>query len=187
MVRISPYELHINDISYFEQLYRREGRWDKYAWAVEAHNAPGAIIFTPDHDQHKARRLPLNAFFSKASVVRRQDLIHRKIEKLCGRVAEFAGTGKPLDLGAAISAFQRDVSIDFVLGKDYNNLDEPDFGIGMTLTMHGGGAMWRLRKHIRWYGPAMLSIPKDFLIKHADPDTANFMRYAKVSFIMTGA
>ncbi|KAK0712207.1 cytochrome P450 [Apiosordaria backusii] len=175
----NPYELHINDPSYFEKLYSREGRWNKYDWAVEAHNAPGAIIFTPDHDQHKARRLPLNAYFSRASVDRRSDLISLKVQKLCGRIAEFAGTGKVIDLGAAISAFQRDVSTDFVLGKNYNNLDQPDFGVGMTLFMQGGGSMWRLTKHIRWYGPAMLSIPKDFLIKNADPDTANFMRYAK--------
>ncbi|KAK4172409.1 putative cytochrome P450 E-class, group I [Triangularia setosa] len=181
IVRISPYELHINDPSYFEKLYRHEGRWNKYDWAVEAHNAPGGIIFTPDHDQHRARRLPLNAYFSKASVLRRQGLIDRKVEKFCGRIAEFAATGKPIDLGAAISAFQRDVSTDFVLGKNYNNLDQPDFGVGMTLFMQGGGTMWRLTKHIRWYGPAMLSIPKDFLIKNADPDTANFMRYAKDS------
>ncbi|KAK4465019.1 putative cytochrome P450 E-class, group I [Cladorrhinum samala] len=181
IVRISPYELHINDPSYFEKLYRHEGRWNKYDWAVDAQNAPGGIIFTPDHDQHKARRLPLNAYFSKANVLRRQDLVNRKLDKLCGRIAEYAGTGRPIDLGAAISAFQRDVSTDFVLGKDYNNLDQPDFGVGMTLIMQGGGTMWRLTKHIRWYGPAMLSIPKDFLIKNADPDTANFMRYAKDS------
>ncbi|KAK4222656.1 putative cytochrome P450 E-class, group I [Podospora fimiseda] len=153
IVRISPYELHINDPFYFEKLYRHEGRWNKYAWAVEAHNAPGGIIFTPDHDQHKARRLPLNSYFSKASVLRRRELIDRKIEKLCSRISEFASTKKPIDLGAGISAFQRD----------------------------GGGTMWRLTKHIRWYGPAMLSIPKDFLIKNADPDTANYMRYAKDS------
>ncbi|KAM7208561.1 putative cytochrome P450 E-class, group I [Naviculisporaceae sp. PSN 640] len=181
IIRISPYELHISDPSYFEKLYRHDGRWNKYAWAIDAHNAPGAVIFTPDHDQHKARRLPLNAYFSKASVVRRQDLIDRKIEKLCARIAEFAGTRKPIDLGAAISAFQRDVSTDFVLGKDYNNLDQPDFGVGMTLTMQGGGTVWRLTKHIRWYGPALHSIPKDFLIKNADPDTASYLRYAKDS------
>lgn len=125
--------------------------------------------------------MPLNAYFSKASVVRRQDLIHRKLERLCERIAEFAGSGQAIDLGAAISAFQRDVSTEYVLGKSYNNLDQPDFGVGMTLIMHGGGTMWRLTKHIRWYGPAMLSIPKDFLIMNADRDTANFMRYAKAS------
>jgi hypothetical protein len=114
-------------------------------------------------------------------VVRRQDLIRRQIERLCERVAEFAATGQAMDLGAAISAFQRDVSTEFILGKSYDSLNQPDFGVGMTRVMHGGGTIWRLTKHIRWYGPAMLSIPRDFLIKNADRDTANFMRYAKAS------
>ncbi|KAK0665693.1 putative cytochrome P450 E-class, group I [Cercophora samala] len=181
IVRISPYELHINDPAYFEKLYRHEGRWNKYGWAVDAQNALGAIIFTPDHHQHKARRAPLNAYFSKARVVRHQDMIVRKLEKLCARITESAESAKVIDLGAAISAFQRDVSTEYVLGKDYSSLDQPDFSVGMTRIMHGGGRMWHLTKHIRWYGPAMLFIPKDFLIKHADPDTANFMQYAKDS------
>lgn len=107
-------------------------------------------------------------------------MIIRKLEKLCGRIGEFAKAGKVIDLGAAISAFQRDVSTEYVLGKDYNSLDQPEFSVGMTRIMHGGGRMWHMTKHIRWYGPAMLSIPKEFLIKNADPDTSNFMRYARV-------
>lgn len=181
IVRISPYELHINDPAYFEKLYRHEGRWNKYDWSVDAQNALGAIIFTPDHHEHKARRAPLNAYFSKSRVVRHQDMIIRKLEKLCGRIGEFAKAGRVIDLGAAISAFQRDASTEYVLGKDYNSLDQPDFSVGMTRIMHGGGRMWHLTKHIRWYGPAMLSIPKEFLIKSADPDTSNFMRYARDS------
>ncbi|KAM7211722.1 Cytochrome P450 [Rhypophila decipiens] len=153
----------------------------KTDWAVDAQNAIGAIIVTPDHDQHKARRLPLNAYFSKANILRHKDLIVAKVDKLYSRIAEFSGPGKVIDLGAAISAFQRDVSTEFVLGKDYQNLDQDDFGVGMTLVFHGGGAIWRLTKHIRWYGPAMLAIPKNFLIRNADANTANLMRYAQDS------
>lgn len=173
--------MHIKDSAYFEKLYRHDGRWDKYSWAINGHNAHGAIIFTADNDQHKVRRQPLNAYFSKARIADRQTLIQTKVGRLCERIAQFADTGKAIDLGAATSAFQRDISTKVVLNKDYGDLEKDDFGVGMTLFMQGGGKMWRLTKHIRWYGPAMLSIPKDFLIKNADANTANFMRYAKVS------
>ncbi|KJZ71985.1 hypothetical protein HIM_08665 [Hirsutella minnesotensis 3608] len=109
-------------------------------------------------------------------------MVRSKVAKLKTRIAnDYADKGRVIDVGAAISAFVRDVSTDFVLGKDYGNLDQDDFGVGMTLFMQGGGKMWRLTKHFPWYGPLMLSIPKDFLIKNADPDTANYMRYAKAS------
>ncbi|KAI4604035.1 hypothetical protein KJ359_000162 [Pestalotiopsis sp. 9143b] len=68
------------DPTFFEQLYRQEGRWDKYAWAYDAFSAQGAIICTASHDLHKARRQPLNRFFSKANVVARQDIIYRNVE-----------------------------------------------------------------------------------------------------------
>src|ERR1700710_690667 len=79
IVRISPYELHVNDPSFFEKLYRQDGRWDKYAWAQDAFMVKGAALCTSDHDLHKARRLPLNSFFSKVKVVSKQDLIRNNV------------------------------------------------------------------------------------------------------------
>ncbi|RYP24023.1 hypothetical protein DL765_000751 [Monosporascus sp. GIB2] len=57
------------------------------------------------YDKHRARRQPLNAFFSKARVASRLDLVQRKVDRLCERIAEFAGTGRALGMGVAISAF----------------------------------------------------------------------------------
>ncbi|KAK7428184.1 hypothetical protein QQZ08_005250 [Neonectria magnoliae] len=181
IIRISPDELHINDPSFFPTLFRHEGRWDKYAWAVNAQSIHGATIFTADHDQHKARRQPLNPCFSKATVASRQGMIRKKLVRLCERISEFAETGRVLDIGAAISAFQRDVLTNYVLGKSYDDLEKEDFNAGMMIVAQAGGKVWRLTKHFPWYGPTLLSIPKDFLIKHGDELTANFMRYGKAS------
>ncbi|KAI0024381.1 cytochrome P450 [Xylariomycetidae sp. FL0641] len=129
IVRISPYELHVSDPAFFEHLYRHEGRWDKYAWATDAFAARGATIFTANHDLHKARRHPLNPFFSKARVAAQQDIIYKHLEKLCGRLAIPASR---LNLGAAITAFARDVANDFVLGKSYNSLERLDYAADMS-------------------------------------------------------
>jgi hypothetical protein len=180
IVRISPYELHINDPSYYEKLYRHDGRWDKYAWAIDAHYAPGAIIFTSDSHQHKARRQPLNAYFSKARVAAHQGMVRSKANRLCERLAEFAREGRSVDLGAAISAYTRDISVAFVLGRSYNGLEEKDFNVDTTNAIQGAGGMWRTTKHIPWFAPLMHSIPKDFLIKNGDPETASIMRFVKV-------
>ena len=183
IIRISPYELHISDPTFFNQLYRQTGVWDKYAWSWDAFSAPGCVFTTADHAAHRARRTPLNSFYSRAEVASRQEIIQTTVDKLCSRVAESASTNKTIDIGAALSAFTRDVSLQYTIGTNYRNLDKDDFDYGMTVMQQGGGVVWRLTKHIPWYGPLMMSIPKSFLIKHADANTATFMQYLVVCLL----
>lgn len=179
IVRISPYELHVIDPAFFEKLYRQDGRWHKYAWALDGFSARGATICTADHDIHKARRLPLNPFFSKVQVANKQGLIRQNVQKFCDRISQFSETNQIVNLGAATSAFTRDVSTEFILGKTYNSLDKEDFDVGMTNVFQGSGHIWRITKHVTWFGPTMKSIPVEWVMKVADEGTKAFFRYLK--------
>ncbi|KAF4620123.1 hypothetical protein G7Y89_g14699 [Cudoniella acicularis] len=182
IIRISPYELHIMDSAYYEKLYRQEGRWEKYSWAYDAFGVKDSIISTGNHELHKARRQPLNAFFSKAKVANQQDLIRRNLRKLCDRLSKVSGSKRPINLGAALSAFTRDVSTEFIIGKSYNDLDHEDFNIALTnMTTTGFGHIWRMTKHITWFGPAMKAIPIDWAMKMANDDTKAFLSMLKAS------
>lgn len=130
IVRISPYELHIDDPAYYDKLYRQEGRWNKYDWSYDAFGAPASAICTVDHDMHRRRRAPLNPFFSRLSVAARQGVIQGLANKLCNRFVRLEGS--TVNITAAISAFTRDVAMQFVLAKDYRNLEHEDFRADMT-------------------------------------------------------
>ena len=78
---------------------------------MDAFDAKGASIYSTDHDVHKACRLPLSPLFSKAKVASRQDLIRRNVDKLCERVSQTSEV-IIVNLGAATSAFARDVATD---------------------------------------------------------------------------
>lgn len=181
IIRISPYELHVIDPAFFEKLYRQDGRWDKYAWSFNAFSASGAMICTADHDVHKARRQPLNSYLSKAKVASQQDLICRNIEKLCVRITGYTDPKTTINLGAATSAFTRDVATEYVLHRNNNSLDLEDFDAGMVIVLQGSGHIWRITKHISWFGPTMRSIPVDWVMKVADEGTKAFFNYLKVS------
>ncbi|KAI1768421.1 cytochrome P450 [Hypoxylon sp. FL1150] len=148
IVRISPYDLHINDAIFFEKLYGYDGPWEKYPCAIYTHSAPGAMN------------------------VKSLDSVER--------IAEFAGTGRVLDMGAAISAFQHDVSTDYVLGKDHQYL-EGDIAAGKSPPLQNTVNRWQSTKHVPWYGSALLVSPQKFLIRRAAENTAKFIKYIKTS------
>ncbi|KAK5992086.1 N-acetyltryptophan 6-hydroxylase ivoC [Cladobotryum mycophilum] len=185
IVRISPYELHVSDPAFFEKLYNNDGRWNKYDWSYDAFSAKPSMICSIDHDIHKARRAPLNSFFSKANVANKQDIIQRLSSKLCDRISEFSDTKTTINLGTAISAFTRDVATEFILGKSYDNLDMTDFNAGMTGVLQSSGAIWRLTKHVRWFGPLMKSLPLAFVEKMADDGTKAFFTFLKDTMRIT--
>lgn len=182
IIRISPYELHINDPAYFEKLYGHDGRWNKYDWSYDAFAAQNSTICSVDHDMHRQRRAPLNPFFSKSNVSRKQDILQRLTDKLSDRLRGFAGSDSTVNLTAALSALARDVGAEFILGKRYGNLEAEDFNIGMTGVFSSGGKVWLLTKHVRWFGPLMKSLPLDFVEKMGDQGTKEFFGFIKVHF-----
>ncbi|KAK7753186.1 hypothetical protein SLS62_004919 [Diatrype stigma] len=182
IIRISPYELHVNDAAFFDTLYnRQEGVWHKYDWSVDAFATKGATIWTADHTLHKSRRLPLSPFFSKVKVSNQQDMIMRHVQALFDRLSGFAASRKTVDLGAAFTAFVRDVTNEYIFGKHYNDLGKDDFDAGMVVAAQAGGLLWRTTKFIRFFGPLMRSIPPQWIMAVSDPVMKQFFRFMIIS------
>ncbi|KAI0023441.1 cytochrome P450 [Xylariomycetidae sp. FL0641] len=178
IIRISPHELHVNDPTFFDTLYnRQEGVWHKYDWSVDAFATKGATIWTADHTLHKNRRLPLSPFFSKAKVSNQQDMIMRHVQTLFSRLSGFAASQTTVDLGAAFTAFVRDVVNEYIFGKHYNDLEKEDFDAGMVVAAQAGGLLWRTTKFIRFFGPVVRSIPPQWIMAVSDPNMKNFFRF----------
>jgi cytochrome P450 len=156
-----------------------DGRWNKYEWTYDAFGAPRSTVFTTNHDAHKARRHAIAPLFSKAKIAARQQVLDRHVDKLCKRISGLTGTS--FNLGAAISAFARNISNEFVTGKEYNDLDSEDFNVALSIASQGAGSFWRTTKVIRWFGPALRAMPVDWVAKMADDGTRSFLRYLQVS------
>jgi cytochrome P450 len=137
-----------------------------------------AVINPSDHDAHRLHRRAIAPFFSKANVTARQQLLRRNVTKLCRRISELDGS--TFNLGAAISAFTRDNANEYIIGKQYNELDLEDWGIGLSITSQGGGVFWRTTKFVRWFGPAIRAMPIHWAMKVADDGTTAFLRYLQV-------
>ncbi|OTB06228.1 hypothetical protein M426DRAFT_72312 [Hypoxylon sp. CI-4A] len=118
------------------ELHKRyNGIWDKYDWSADAFATQGAALLTPGHELHRARRKPLNPFFSKARVNNHHDMIHRHLEELYGRISVFIESREVFNFGAAVTALARDVTFNFILGKNYGSLDADDFDEAMIVDL----------------------------------------------------
>lgn len=179
-MRISPYELHVNDPRFYEKLYRQDGYWNKYDWSYDAFGAPSSAICTIDHNLHKLRRAPLNAYFSKATVASRQGTILTRVNKLQIRIDSFAASKSVFNLGAAFSATTIDVATEYIIGKSYDNLDHTDFNQNLMNMLQGSGSMWRATKHVRFLGSMLKAMPLSILERIGDSDVKAFVAFLKV-------
>ncbi len=172
----------MNDASFYEKLYRQDGHWNKYDWSYDAFGAPSSAICTVDHNLHKRRRAPLNAYFSKANVASRQGIILTRVEKLQSRIDDFTASKAVLNLGAAFSATMTDIATEYILGKSYDNLDRTDFNQNLMNMLQGSGGMWRATKHVGFLGPMLKVMPLSMLETIGDSNVKAFGAFLKVCY-----
>ena len=159
IVRINPYEIHINDPEFFDDLYLHHKKLDKYRWWTNLSGADGSSFSTVPHDLHRLRRAALNPFFSVQSVAKLEPLIASKVEKLCSRFDALVAGGDVFRLDCAFMALTMDIICDYSFANDRRYLDEPDFKLIWKQTIIGafeGGAMGR---QFPWMLPLMKKLP----------------------------
>jgi len=127
IIRISPYELHVDDPDFYEQLYSRSSPRDKYQYYTVQNGVPKSAFGTVDHRLHRLRRQPLNSFFSKQSIFRLEPVIFPMIEKLCVRIDQFKQTGLPMPIRLGYQCLATDIITRYAFNKDGKFLDSPDF------------------------------------------------------------
>ncbi|KAI4159448.1 MAG: hypothetical protein L6R39_000350 [Caloplaca ligustica] len=90
IVRINPNELHINDISFFDELYAIGKTRDKDPQHIQIFGTPLSLFGSELHDVHKARRTAVNKLFSRSSVLHLEPLIQQRIGEMCDRISACA-------------------------------------------------------------------------------------------------
>jgi len=114
----------------------------KFTKAHDFYDALGVDIMftTASNELHRRRRAPFNTFFSRASVLRLEDLVQDIARKLCDRIAA-AKPGAPVDLGAAVRALSIDIITAYAFDKSWDHLGLDDFGVWWSDTVRGTSIM----------------------------------------------
>ncbi|KAL7957986.1 putative cytochrome P450 [Trichoderma compactum] len=127
IVRINPFELHIEDSSYWDELYTSNKEYERYAWMSGRFGANTTTSSTVKSDLHSIRRAPLNPMFSKRSITKFEPIVHEKVELLSKGIARYDVSGSVLSLNSAFNAFAGDVIASYCFGFSYNQLESTGF------------------------------------------------------------
>lgn len=126
IIRITPTELHINDPDFYEHLYCRSGRRDKYSYFSGRFGYASDCFSTIHHDLHRLRRRPLSPMFSTKKIAEFQPVIREKVEKFCQKISQYQD-GRVVRLNRAWMALTTDIITEYAFAKSYDQLDSPDF------------------------------------------------------------
>lgn len=104
-MRVTPREVHIKDLSFLDTIYpssnlhKRDKDWVQTQGLNVGMSASGTI----EHDLHRQRREALRPFFSRKMVSVLEELIKRKISRLCDHLAKLKGPVNLYDLYYALA------------------------------------------------------------------------------------
>lgn len=87
IIRVTPWEIHVNDIKFLDEIYAPSfRRREKYEFQTRALKLSMSVGGTINHDLHRKRREALNPFFSRRSVTTMESMVAQKVQQLHQRL-----------------------------------------------------------------------------------------------------
>ncbi|GLI80882.1 hypothetical protein PoHVEF18_009242 [Penicillium ochrochloron] len=169
IVRISPYELHINDPEYYDVLYSREAPRNKSLHLTGMFGAPASAFGTVDHRRHRIRRQPMNPFFSQQRIRQLEPMLRGMVDKLCDGMRAWIDRGAPLHMYHAFNAFTTDVVVEYTMGNSFHYLDDPDFSPQWSTTIQAIVRAGMQFKQFQWFMGLFEILPR-WLVLSINPD-----------------
>lgn len=138
IVRISPYEVHIDDPDFYDTLFSHNGRREKYSWTDGRLGNPLSFFGTSNHDLHRMRREPFNSMFSKRHIHTFEAVIDERLQTLLRIFIGYKESGKAIPLDLAFCAYSQDVICEFAFARSFHSIESPEFSDTLHDAYKGG-------------------------------------------------
>ncbi|KAM0230947.1 hypothetical protein ACHAP5_011223 [Fusarium lateritium] len=177
IVRINPYEVHINDANFYDEIY-----------ANGPHRPRNKVRFMSTHDEsmfdsfkaetHRVRRAALSGSFSKQSIRALEPRILETISQLTGRMSTLGGTGEVVNLKALYSGLTMDVIAQYCFGESMDNMKQDKFGKELLDFFHEMPQAHPIGRMFPWLFDIIQKVPISFLAR-MDPKLQPLADYDK--------
>ncbi|KAE8371809.1 cytochrome P450 [Aspergillus bertholletiae] len=164
VVRINPYEIHVNDPDYLSEVYGDvTKKRDKYKWLGQSTSLSQSTGGTIHHDLHRKRRAAINPFLSKAKSAQLEPVIRTALARLLQRFENCRQTGTIMPLNLAMAAATCDIITQYCFGQSTDFLLQEDYSKAYfdAVDMQFNLSHWML--HFSWLGPLLYSAPVNML------------------------
>ena len=159
IVRINPFEIHIDDPDYYETIYA-PGSFSKWKRLENRFNLPQSTFSTADHKLHRPRRAALAPFFTTRKIQSHGPFIQSLVDKICDRFEqEYSGKGKPIVLNDVYGALSGDVITNLAFAKSYDFIASDNWESPFTLAVSNLVTTSHYTVHFSWIVPTMNWIP----------------------------
>ncbi|KAF2761110.1 putative P450 monooxygenase [Pseudovirgaria hyperparasitica] len=177
IVRISPWEVHIEDSSYFHVLNSTSQPYKKLPKYANMFNNPQSTFSTIDPKLHRIRRAALNPFFSKMKITERGPNIQDAMDRLTDRLQhDYVGEDKVLSINDMWGCYTSDIIVEYAFEKRENFIETPEFRSAFQHALINLSEPIHTAMQFPWFTDAMKSLP-DFLLNYLDPRIAVFNKY----------
>ncbi|CAG7561048.1 unnamed protein product [Fusarium equiseti] len=177
IVRINPYEVHINDANFYDEIY-----------ANGPHRPRNKVRFMSTHDEsmfdsfkaetHRVRRAALSGSFSKQSIRALEPRILDTICQLTSRMSNLNGTEEVVNLKALYSGLTMDVIAQHCFGESMDNMKQDKFGKELLDFFHEMPQAHPIGRMFPWLFDIIQKVPISFLAK-MDPKLQPLADYDK--------
>lgn len=121
-----PDELHIKDSEFYDTLYSRLAKRDKYKVQTQRLGFTKDAFSTASHDLHRSRRKSLAPFFSLQKIEDFQPVILEKVNLLCNVISKYKDH-QVLPVDRMWTALTTDVISSYAFAKSMGHLESPNF------------------------------------------------------------
>lgn len=161
IVRISPYELHINDPEFYDEIYVGPAirRTEKYEWAVRGFGPTSYTFSTIPHELHRKRRNSVAPHFSKFNVQKLEPSVQAMVDKLVTRLEKLKGNGSVVNLIPAFASLTSDVICQYSFAAPYGYLDSAEFAPYWHTAVMQASEGFHFFKQFAWLETLLRSLP----------------------------
>lgn len=168
VIRINPWELHIDDPEFYETIYAPSAPFDKLKVFENRFNIPTAAFSTADHVAHKRRRAALNPFFTRSKIQAHAPFIQTVVDTTCTRLEkEFGGKQKPVVLNDMFACLSADVIVALAFGDEPTICHSENWQTPFTKGMDNMVSATHLNSQFPFMVHVVNAIPDSLMAKSA--------------------